>query len=369
MRKMWTSKLRLFCSYASLLVWHNTVGYSFPANIRHGYNSCQTCHVAPSGGGVVSKYGKMTSEAFMSSFSYENQSRPLWGLYDLPAWVDVGGDVRYVSLLRESGGQSQELNFAMQTDFELALHLSDKFSFVTSGGTYGQQEVWQRRRYYALLKTPYNSKLRVGRFYPAYGILLDDHTKLHRRGLGFDQGGEKYNVELSFGGKNGELFLTRILGADSYALAKRDGSIELKTSDEEGSALRGTRFVSKHFQLGLSFLQTNSLIGKKQAIGAHAMWGQSKRLYHFLELNNLKLSTSKDDTSFVFYRLGYVLFKGLHVKGEYQMQAQGDRETNIYGAALQWFPMPHLELLYQYDFLQADSFDAVSNLFMLHYYF
>ena len=87
----------------------------FPSNIRYGYSTCQTCHVSPTGGGVVSKYGKMTSEEFMSTWARPGEASPLYGVVRLPHWIDIGGDARQVEIGKYTDQSDFKLKFQMQS--------------------------------------------------------------------------------------------------------------------------------------------------------------------------------------------------------------------------------------------------------------
>jgi hypothetical protein len=56
---------------------------------------------------------------------------------------------------------------------------------------------WYSYEYWGARQLDHGWSLRAGRFFPAYGVRLADHTALNRAGLGFDKYDQVYAVEVS----------------------------------------------------------------------------------------------------------------------------------------------------------------------------
>lgn len=76
---------------------------AFPTMVRHGYASCQACHVDPSGGGQLSLYGRAQADLlvgwhFDPKSTEEGELSPttgfLFGLLDMPEFLNVSGNLR-----------------------------------------------------------------------------------------------------------------------------------------------------------------------------------------------------------------------------------------------------------------------------------
>ena len=135
-------------------------------------NQCRDCHSNPTGGIIRNKdgwnYGKNNLRLFRSSeINLSNQ---------LNENISIGFDFRFQYLY------SQELK---RTDFHKMaggvysnFDLSDELSFITTYDLY--------RGYfegYGILKVlPMEGYIKVGSFYPNFGIRLDDHTAYTRNG-------------------------------------------------------------------------------------------------------------------------------------------------------------------------------------------
>jgi len=351
---------------------------AFPSNSRLGYSSCTSCHVSPTGGGVLNGYGRMSASEFLSTWSYANEEEPLHGA--LHEWVPndgdvfIGGDVRYIDLASRRGSGSLRKSFFMQEDLELALPFTPDVTLVASGGNYakdldGHSTGFQSRRHYVLFNMDDWISFRVGRFFPAYGIMVEDHTVATRQGLGFDEGGETYNAEVALRSEVGELIATGIASGSSVTLQSDTGVV----SSTNAVALRATAYVGKASQVGLSAMHARTSVSgevsRSLKYGAFANVGFTSRLYLLSEVDLSKTATSHDQL-FSYNLLGYELVKGLHVGGVYQRRADIDQV----GWRLQWFPRPHFELAAGYlrDYGRAPCgktvFKADTATLLVHYY-
>lgn len=72
--------------------------------VRHGYTACGTCHLDPSGAGVLTQYGRAQGEILLQSRygkEPEEASRAsnfLWNALSTPDWLLGGGGVRYLGM-------------------------------------------------------------------------------------------------------------------------------------------------------------------------------------------------------------------------------------------------------------------------------
>lgn len=141
---------------------------------------CHLCHVDPSGGGMRSLYA--------SQFLVPGELAARWldfeAIEALPSpqvneQITVGADFR---LLYKGGshdpGEVQNF-FQMQADFYLHFQLDDRWSLFLDTGQGDTQEAWA-----AAHVLPFNGYVKAGRFVPAYGWRLEDHTAYVRDGLG-----------------------------------------------------------------------------------------------------------------------------------------------------------------------------------------
>jgi len=169
---------------------------------------CQSCHVAPAGGGLLTDFGRDQSEDPLSG---GGNGGLLHGLVRLPAWVSVSGDVRLAGLANGAGRAEgvEVLAFPMQADLSARLGTD----LVSAVGSVGLRSLARRppvqsgsvasadpapvvsREHYVIYrpaKTPFY--VRAGRFFAPYGLRVADHTAYVRRHLGFDLEEEPYGL-------------------------------------------------------------------------------------------------------------------------------------------------------------------------------
>jgi hypothetical protein len=127
MRKPWRRFVRhvvvVLVAAVALLVLPSRA-HAYPWMIRHGYTACGQCHADPSGGGVLTDYGRTIGEVVLRTHYGTPAEDPgklpefLFGALPLPESVLLGGDVR--SIYRSSKAQG-----ATAADTELLVMQGD----------------------------------------------------------------------------------------------------------------------------------------------------------------------------------------------------------------------------------------------------
>lgn len=307
----------------------------------------------------------------MHTFAYEGMSKPLYGLLDLPQQLDIGGDIRQVEYKVETADFTLQRKFLMQADLEVSLELLPGLRFVSLGGHYGEQYRWERRRYYAIFENQqegYSTYARVGRFYPAYGILLDDHTRISRRALGFDQGAETFNIEGGWSSEKGTVYFTRVMGNRPSFSDDGFGGINHTPNGSDGWTAKLSRFHSKFTQYSLNLLDLKNGDTRRRVIGVSFMSGFTKKFYGLFQYDRGRDEPALTLFDVFFGRLGYVLFQGFHIRSDFQYNRSIQTDFRSYGLGVQWFPIPHWEFQAYYDQTQQNGIPGTSWLLMVHYY-
>ncbi len=343
---------------------------AFPENVRHGYASCSTCHVSPTGGGVLTKYGRDASEDFLPTWTNKGENGALEGKVSLPDMLSLGGDVRTLSYSRDNKVYKEQGIIPMQADVEVAARPSPFFAAVVSLGAYDKNP--QTQRHYLIANVGDHFYARVGRFFPAFGIQTPEHSTSTRRGLGFNESQERDTAEVGVTGELGEVVLDYIL--------KNSGEI---SNEEKGFAARTAWYAGGKSQLGVSLLSTTSTVFNRTAFGAFAITGITKDVYVLAEVDSETKKpaeetdpTLEQTTRVVSYdKLGWEVTKGLHVLATYDMSVttKGNYDPRYWssGPGVQWFPRPHFEVLGQAQRRYDEAFsDKPGYLYTLmgHYY-
>lgn len=177
-----------------------------PIFISRQYSRCVNCHYSPTGGGLLTPYGRSLSRQELSTMGRSGSSQQagkeeafLYGaLGSALGPVQLGINVRPAHLNFNFDGTSSSHDLFMNADL-LAAYRVKNWTFYaeigrqphSDGAKIDSYEYWVSHR------PEKGIGFRVGRFLPAYGVKLADHTAFTRAGLGFDSYDQLYALELS----------------------------------------------------------------------------------------------------------------------------------------------------------------------------
>lgn len=324
--------VRLFLASSLFLFLPSTL-FSFPEFIRKGYPSCISCHISPSGGGSLTKYGRMVSAEMFSTWGESGESwlnkRLIWG-----------GDVRYLYLKDEN----REINFLMQADLELGIEPIDNLYLIGSGGIYGRDRTSEISKAYAMYKlTDDDNALiaRYGKFFPNYGLMIPDHTRNIRLLHNVSRTKLPINAELTLVTKWGELSYTNMLGLTD---PNRSEGLSFDIESNFGEAARAALYLTKYAQIGYSYMDAENRFSHGPFFA-----GGYKIFYLLGQIEY------QDELEARFLESGLEIFKGCNIFGIYE-------NNDNYHYGFKWYPYRHFEILTEY---YKDN-KIVS---MVHYYF
>ncbi len=160
-----------------------------------GTTRCTECHLSPTGGGLLSDYGR--EEA--GDMSGGGDGSLLHGAFDPPSWLRLGGDVRIAGLGRQARGGAEAAVFPMQAEVYGRVGAGG----LTVDGTFGVlamirdanplgERLGSREHYVMYEPEARDWYVRAGRFIPAFGLRLLDHTAYVRRFTGLHTLEESY---------------------------------------------------------------------------------------------------------------------------------------------------------------------------------
>lgn len=377
---------------AGLLLVTSGSAWAFPENVRHHYLNCTTCHVSPSGGGLLTGYGRELSRELMSTWGRDGEAQFAYGLFKTPEWLNLGGDYRSVYLYRDDPRVRQGYTQFMQADVEAGVTYS-KFTLVGSLGyrqtspTDGSRPGYGAptgnslvdhlisRRHYLLYQPTDELGIRVGRFYPQYGLNIPDHYVATRQlPLLWDETFESYNLEASWVGETFNGYATIIRG-------RPDVNSPVGVGDRDtGWALSGWLPFGDSTKVGANFLRSFNAAQSRTLLGPSAMLGFTSRFYLLTELDlqfAQPTNAAQPSTSGAvnYQKLGFELIQGLHLYAseDYRkIDFKNERSSLFrYGPGIQWFPRPHFE--FNLNWLRVNSSSFPNNTtdfiwFLWHYY-
>jgi hypothetical protein len=355
----------LFITFTSLNL------FAFPDMIRHGYVNCTACHISPSGGGVLTPYGRSLSKELLSTWSYEKEENILHGLVDTEKvndWLAIGGDIRNVQVHVENDLVTRGKFIKMQAGIELGINV-EKFALIGFFGEYIKDEwVGNSPRYYGLYRATDTVSLKAGRFIPNFGINFSEHIFATRGYLGFGYGTEKDSVEVSYLSDQWNF-------TGTYFKTPKEKS----SFDNKGYAATASFIFNEKNKITAQHYQEKNDIVKNTITGLNGLLGWNEHFYTTIEYDRLRsepvVTTPATDGDYFTHKTGYEATKGLHfiLLNDYVQTDIKDGSTKDYkyGPGIQWYPRPHLDLQFFWTKQQASLNTAKEGDYawlVLHYY-
>ncbi|MDE2711790.1 MAG: hypothetical protein F4Z74_04150 [Acidobacteria bacterium] len=221
-----------------------------PTFLSKQYPRCTACHYSPSGGGLLTPYGRSLSREELSTFGRRDATAEagdraeeefLFGAVGSDSPLQLGLDFRPSQLQIEVAGRDlPDRNFLMNLDLQAAWRFGGWTAYGTAGrrpgGDFVSYEHWLARQ------VSDRVSIRGGRFLPAYGVRFADHTALSRRQLGLGEDDQVYGVEL---GLSSDRWLLQVAAGPGRAesLLDDDGRAALTVSGRAQRDL-GSRTVA-----------------------------------------------------------------------------------------------------------------------------
>jgi hypothetical protein len=148
--------------------------FAFPRLTAEQGGACNQCHISPAGGGARNEFGNYTTA--LQELCLPATKKLVEKEYKPPRIGEallVGFDARWLVL-------DDPRIFRMQTDLFATLDLLKNLKYHLRFSEIGIDEN------YALLSLRNESiGIKIGRFYPAFGLRQDDHTAYTRAKIGF----------------------------------------------------------------------------------------------------------------------------------------------------------------------------------------
>jgi hypothetical protein len=190
--------------------------------IRHSYSACATCHADPSGGELLTQYGRVTADMILrmqygkrSPDAKEPSPGVLWGLWTPPDALLLGGSFRNLSVWRPEASPNYSFVPVMQGDLYGQLHLgifrmggSIGIGRARPGSTNGRlAQVTTVEDGYNLLARSYflgfdlgeKWLLRGGRINQPFGLRIPEHNAWVREATRTDrESDQQVGVTLSY---------------------------------------------------------------------------------------------------------------------------------------------------------------------------
>ena len=372
---------------------------AFPWMLRHDYKVCNTCHADPSGGGLLTQYGRGMEETLVRSYfgKHTGEEDPgklgnfMFGAFDLPESLLLQGDARGLNVIDTASpsqpykfwlmqanlsGQLTVSRFRVNGDIGLGAPGSALASSVTRGTDYRLIS----RQFWAGLDLGSDNQflLRAGRINVPYGLRMIEHTSFVRTATRTDiNASQEFGVTLAYTGEK--------LRGEAMAIA---GNFQIHPDDyrERGYSAYLEYAVGDNFTLGGTSLIThaNNDIQLatplwRQAHGLFGRWAPAKSVVIMAESDLLLFSQpAPSATSAAINNFGNASFlqidlepwQGLHFMptGEVYVNKAAQPGMSFAGwASLAWFFAPHFDMRLDGIFKSSSGSFSTTLLGQLHF--
>ena len=182
-----------------------------PKFLSKQYTRCTSCHISPTGGGLLSSYGRSLSGQELSltgrrapagdpsSRIATGEEAFLWGAFGKGLGpVQLGVELRPSHVRTLVNDQTFTRDIVMNADLVGAVQ-GRGWTFYGQVGREPTSPGWKIDSYehWGGYQAENGFGVRGGRFTPAYGVRFADHTAFNRTALGFTQYDQVYGVEVS----------------------------------------------------------------------------------------------------------------------------------------------------------------------------
>lgn len=338
---------------------------------------CQSCHVNPSGGGM--------RQAFGVQYGRDALPVPAWSedteLEDFTNLISnvlgVGADFRtmfFYQQLPDTGTatpavSSKNAFWQMQGDLYINLRLSKKINIYLDKGLYSGFEIFGM-----LGILPERGFIKVGKFIPAFGTKLDDHTAYIRTYTGFSpERGRPELTGLETGISPGAYTFTGGFynGSDGFGAGVSSDKAFLLRAD-------GLWPLGREMALGLgvnAFRQYESSGGHTTLYGGVGSFSYGPFVV-FGEADLIRSAggTTESNGLVLYAEADYILIDGVDLKFSYDFYDPDidskEGAMSRYSAGLEFFPFPGVELRPIYRFVREEPTELRNDEFhfLIHFY-
>lgn len=335
---------------------------AYPWMVHHTYTSCAQCHVDPSGGGVMTEYGRAQGEILLRTHYKPMEGDAgsikdfMFGAVKLPQNVQLQADVRGLMIPDPAAFRA----VLMQADLRGAVQFgpvsaSASLGAVSAGARPAQVtggDTWNlvSREYWVGVNAGKNWMIRAGRMNLPFGLRTEDHILDVRQATRTNTNDQQQTgVSVFFGSRK---WRAEIMGIAGNFQVRPD------SFRERGYSLYAAFTPKSSLEIGVSSLlsaaQTDLETSKQRtrlAEGIFARWAPVPELALMAEADLLLDSQEKSafTPGFVSTLIAdYEPVQGLHLQaiGEQCDSRFGDGLASSWTGtgAVQWFFLPHTDL-------------------------
>lgn len=345
-----------------------------PMFLSKQYARCTSCHFSPTGGGLLTAYGRSLSNEELSTFKAVAGKREhefLFGaLGNRLGSLQLGITFRPARLNLDFTGGSMSRNFVMNADVTAAFQ-KNGWTLYAELGRQGRASGSETDSFehWVGYQSPKGLGFRAGRFLPAYGVRVADHTTFTRRALGFDTHDQVYALEISRSSDRA-LFQASIGPGRAASLIDDDGAAAVTTTARAQFDLTGSKSIVLSGRHRAASDRTNAETMGGLAFGL----APSRRLAIWTEGDVRSEDGGRGSSYTLANETSFEAHRGFWVKLTPQLRTlPGESSAGVVrlGAAVDWLPRTHFNVGVLYYRDKDRKSDAVTKTFLaqLHLYF
>jgi hypothetical protein len=383
----------IFCAFVGLFFYVALAGKAaaYPQfQFSSGTTRCSQCHYSPAGGGLITSWGRDESG---DTLSFGGDGAFLNGAWTPPSSLALGADVRLAATRLDSADSPpHNAFFPMQFDLYARYAFTDSISLYVEGGVRGEvrqgpgesmfsdvgERLISREHYLMWRPSATGAYVRLGRFFPPYGLRLVEHIYYVRRYAGFNLYNEPYGASGGYVGEDWELHLSGFVPPPSSFPSPLQS---VGARDSGGAAYFEKQFAA----MAAVGLQARVGFGgdvkRYQGGVVGKLWFEPARLLFLGEADVIHLlvngSTYAQNQLVSYAGLTFIPVRGLMIGGAYEHYQEDLKvqrtSREAFDLQINVFPWAHWEvvLLARQQILgQGETDGSPTTLLMaqLHYY-
>lgn len=165
--------------------------------VRHDHPGCVSCHMDPSGAGLLTSYGREEGEAVLpmrfgtapGDEVEARRARFAWGLIDTPEWLLLGASGRSAVIMTKPSGAASKADFViMQADARVGVRVGGLRASVSAGVIQDESSpaslagnLVSREHWLGYSWASDTVMVRAGRLNVPFGLRLVEHTFMARQ--------------------------------------------------------------------------------------------------------------------------------------------------------------------------------------------
>jgi hypothetical protein len=368
--------------------------FAEPMFLARQYTRCTACHYSPTGGGLLTPYGRLLSHRELSTTGGTGTA-PAAGEEDDPHGeqaflygalgnalgpVHLGLEMRPAHLRIGFPGGHQSMNLLMNLDLIGAVQKNGWTAYGTAGREPPNSAIRNGRiqptaefvsyEHWVGYQRDDGFGVRGGRFMPAYGIRFSDHTAFSRIYLGFDRNDQVYGLEVS-----------DTMGPSLLQVAISPGRAEaiLHDNDRRGFSMTGRWQVDLTPRTAVigsaAYRHSTNLDPKSGLVGGALGFAPTPRVSVWTEVDaNLETHARGGHSWVAVNETSFEVYRGLWLKFSPQLKTSGgvpgfsELRRLLFEADL--LPRTHwnVDVSYYHDHNHTSGINTSTLLAQLHLY-